>query len=33
MTKYEVRGYILVAIINTLLVCMALSVLAERFGV
>lgn len=33
MTKYEIRGYILVAIINVLLICMALSVLAERFGV
>lgn len=33
MTKYEIRGYVLVAIINVLLICMALSVLAERFGV
>ena len=33
MTKYEIRGYILVAVINLILVCMALSVLAERFGV
>lgn len=33
MSKFEVRGYILVAIINTVLAIMALSVLAGRFGV
>lgn len=32
MSKYEVRGYILVAIINTVLVVMALSVLAGRYA-
>lgn len=32
MTKYEIRGYILVAIINVILACMALAVIAERMG-
>ena len=32
MTKYEIRGYAVVIIINVVLACMALAVIAERMG-
>lgn len=32
LNKFEVRGYCLIAIINTVLFIMALSVIAERMG-
>lgn len=32
MSKYEIRGYAVVVIINVVLACMALAIVAERMG-